>query len=44
MMVLDMKFRQLQENLRRKLLDRISERELTALGLAHLTGFVVQAR
>ena len=39
MMVLDMKFRQLQENLRRKLLDRISERELTALGLAHLTGF-----
>src|SRR5438105_12880817 len=39
MMVLNMKFRQLQENLRRKLLDRISERELTALGLAHLTGF-----
>ena len=34
-----MKFRQLQENLRRRLLDRISERELTALGLAHLTGF-----
>src|SRR5205809_902121 len=39
MMWTDMKFRQLQENLRRRLLDRISERELTALGLAHLTGF-----
>jgi SOS-response transcriptional repressor LexA len=34
-----MRFRQLQENLRRKLLDRISQRELTALGLAHMTGF-----
>src|SRR5438270_12432538 len=34
-----MKFRQLQENLRRALLDKIADRELTALGLAHLTGF-----
>ena len=34
-----MKFRQLQENLRRALLDKIEDRELTALGLAHLTGF-----
>ena len=34
-----MKFRQLQENLRRRLLDRIDRRELTALGLARSTGF-----
>lgn len=34
-----MKFRQLQENLRRKLLEKISRKELTALGLARQTGF-----
>ncbi|HKE31878.1 MAG TPA: S24 family peptidase [Candidatus Angelobacter sp.] len=34
-----MKFRQLQENLRRRLLDRISRKELTALRLARQTGF-----
>jgi SOS-response transcriptional repressor LexA len=34
-----MKFRQLQENLRRKLLERINSGELTALGLARQTGF-----
>ena len=34
-----MKFRQLQDNLRRRLLDRIERKELTALRLAHQTGF-----
>jgi SOS-response transcriptional repressor LexA len=34
-----MKFRQLQDNLRRRLLDTISRKELTALGLAGQTGF-----
>jgi SOS-response transcriptional repressor LexA len=34
-----MRFRQLQDNLRRKLLERITRRELSALGLAQLTGF-----
>src|SRR5215471_19208147 len=34
-----MKFKHLQENLRRTLLERISEGELTALGLAAQTGF-----
>lgn len=34
-----MKFRQLQENLRRELLEKISRKELTALGLARQTGF-----
>jgi hypothetical protein len=34
-----MKFRQLQENLRRHLLETISRKELTALGLARQTGF-----
>src|SRR5262249_58211163 len=34
-----MKFRQLQENLRRRLLDKISRKELTALRLARQTGF-----
>jgi len=37
--VFTMKFRQLQENLRRRLLDRISRKELTALRLARQTGF-----
>src|SRR2546423_1021479 len=47
-----MKFRQLQENLRRKLLDRIADRKLTALGLAgqvdlrqpHITNFLNRKR
>jgi hypothetical protein len=34
-----MKFRLLQDNLRRKLLERISQGELSALGLARQTGF-----
>ena len=34
-----MKFRQLQDNLRRRLLERIARKELTALHLAHQTGF-----
>src|SRR5437763_11793518 len=34
-----MKFRQLQDNLRRRLLERIARKELTALRLAHQTGF-----
>ncbi|HLJ88164.1 MAG TPA: S24 family peptidase [Candidatus Angelobacter sp.] len=34
-----MKFRQLQENLRRRLLEKIAQKELTALGLAEQTGF-----
>lgn len=34
-----MKFRQLQDILRRRLLDKISRKELTALGLAGQTGF-----
>src|SRR5260370_20804939 len=34
-----MKFRTLQDNLRRILMERIQRRELTGLKLAHLTGF-----
>jgi len=34
-----MKFRNLQDNLRRILLERIERHELTGLKLAHLTGF-----
>ena len=34
-----MKFRQLQDNLRRRLLERIARKDLTALRLAHQTGF-----
>lgn len=37
--IIYMKFRQVQDNLRRRLLDIISRKELTALGLAGQTGF-----